>query len=203
MLGYFELHCQKLIKKETKDKDILNMIESIEERMIEEWKNIDILFYATAFVNPILKTLSFLNDEMKETIVKFIESELNNIEIQDEDLKKEEREKEFQFFENLYGIKFQRNSSQNNELINYINELPQDPSEDILAYWKNNAKKYPKLSALARNLLSIQGSSADVERDWNFVGNMITEKRNQLKPEKVSKMAFVKKNIRFSKYYTK
>jgi hypothetical protein len=152
-------------------------------------------------MNPILKTLSFLSDGMKEQVVKYIESELNKIEIPDEDLKKEEKEKEFQYFENLYGIKFQRNTSQNNELINYINELPQDPSKNILAYWKNNSKKYPKLFVLARRLLSIQGSSADVERDWSFVGNMITEKRNQLKPEKVSKIIFIKKNINFSKYF--
>ena len=168
--------------------------------MIDEWKNIDIIFYATAFVNPILKTLSFLNDDVKETIVRYIESELNKIEMPDEDLNREEKEKEFQYFEKLYGMKFQRTTSQNNELINYISELPQDPNENILAYWKNNTKKCPKLSILARRLLSIQGSSADVERDWSFVGNMITEKRNQLKPEKVSKMVFIKKNIKFSKF---
>ena len=136
---------------------------------------------------------------MKETIVKYIESELNKIEIPGEDSKREEKEKEFQYFEKLFGMKFQRTSSQNNELINYINELPQDPNENILVYWKDNSKKYPKLSVLTRRLLSIQGSCADVERDWSFVGNMIKEKRNQLKPEKVSKMVFVKKNIKFSK----
>ena len=62
------------------------MMDAIEERIIDEWKNIDIIFYVTAFVNPILKTLSFLNDDVKETIAKYIESELNKIEIPDEDL---------------------------------------------------------------------------------------------------------------------
>jgi hypothetical protein len=31
-------------------------------------------------------------------------------------------------------------------------------------------KKYPKLNAIAKNLLSIQGSSSDVERDFSFMG---------------------------------
>eukprot|EP01080_Neovahlkampfia_damariscottae_P011286 gene11286-4097_t len=168
VIGNLINHCQK-IKKEIKGGDVLNMMEAIEEKMIDEWKNIDILFYATAFVNPILKTLSFLTDEMKEQVVKYIELELNKIEILDEELKKEEKEKEFQYFENLYGIKFQRTTSQNNELINYVNELPQDPSENILAYWKTNSKKYPKLC-----------SSANVERDWSFVDSQNMTKNHNI-----------------------
>eukprot|EP01080_Neovahlkampfia_damariscottae_P001345 gene1345-11427_t len=92
IIGNLINHCQTL-KKETKNRDMLNMIDAIEERMIDDWKDVDIIFYSTAFVNPILKTLSFLN--VKESIVKYIKSELNKIEIPDEDLKREEKEKEF------------------------------------------------------------------------------------------------------------
>lgn len=199
IIGNLIKHCKK-IKEEIKNEDIFNMIEAVEEKMLEEWINIDIIFFATAFVNPILKSLNFLNEEMKNKIVEYIKVELNKIEIPNENSKKEEKEKEIQYYENLYGMKFERNNSQNNELINYMNELPQEPNTNIFEYWKLNSKKYLRLSVLAKRLLSIQGSSADVERDWSFVGDMITEKRNQLKVEKVSKMVFIKKNIKFSKY---
>jgi hypothetical protein len=54
---------------------------------------------------------------------------------------------------------------------------------------------------IAKNLLSNKGSSSDVERDFSFMGNMITEKRCNLGVEKVSKMVFIKKNIKYSKYF--
>jgi hypothetical protein len=79
--------------------------------------------------------------------------------------------------------------------------LPQKIDTNIFEYWKNNSKKYPRLSIVARKLLSLQGSSSDLERDFSFMGNMITDKRTNLKTEKVEKMVFIKKNVKLSKYF--
>ena len=43
VIGNLINHCQKA-KEDIKNVDVLNMMEVIEEKMIDDWKNIDIFF---------------------------------------------------------------------------------------------------------------------------------------------------------------
>lgn len=62
---------------------------------------------------------------------------------------------------------------------------------DVMLWWKNNSTKYPKLSKLAINLLSIPASSASSERVFSLAGNIITDKRNRLEPKTVDSIIFL------------
>jgi hypothetical protein len=73
-----------------------------------------------------------------------------------------------------------------NELDLYMAEplLKQD-SFDILAYWKNKTDKYPILSQIARDLMSIQVSTVASESAFSGAGRVVDPFRNRLDPEMV------------------
>jgi hypothetical protein len=73
-----------------------------------------------------------------------------------------------------------------NELDLYMAEplLKQD-SFDILAYWKNKTDKYPILSQIARDLMSIQVSTVASESAFSGAGRVLDPYRNRLDPEMV------------------
>lgn len=64
----------------------------------------------------------------------------------------------------------------------------------ILSWWKNQQKVFPLLSRCARDVLSIQASSAQSERNFSESGNIITEKRSSLHPETVSNLTLIRGN---------
>ena len=63
-----------------------------------------------------------------------------------------------------------------------------------LFWWKNNEKKFPILSKLSKEYFGISATSVPSERLFSDVGNVITNKRSSLKPEKVEKLIFLKRN---------
>jgi hypothetical protein len=80
-----------------------------------------------------------------------------------------------------------------NELDMYIAEplLKQD-SFDILAYWKNKTDKYPVLSQIARDLMSIQVSTVASESAFSAAGRVVDPYRNRLDPEMVQALVCCK-----------
>lgn len=86
------------------------------------------------------------------------------------------------------------------EVERYANEIVRlTENFDPIMWWKNNDGKYPRLSKMAINLLSIPASSAASERVFSLAGNIITEKRNRLVPKTVDSILFLnslcKKNL--------
>jgi hypothetical protein len=52
---------------------------------------------------------------------------------------------------------------------------------DSVIWWKNvGARRFPRLSLLAADLLSIPASTASVERLFNYMGAMISSRRSCL-----------------------
>jgi hypothetical protein len=47
---------------------------------------------------------------------------------------------------------------------------------DPLAWWKTQAETYPRLTALARNVLAIPATSTPAERVFSTAGNLIGPK---------------------------
>ena len=58
-------------------------------------------------------------------------------------------------------------------------------------------KKYPFLSKVSKEYFGIAATSVPSERLFSDVGNVITTKRSSLKPEKVEKLIFLKRNASF------
>lgn len=82
--------------------------------------------------------------------------------------------------------------SARDEIERYANEIVRITENfDVIMWWKNNGAKYPRLSKIAINLLSIPASSAASERVFSLAGNIITEKRNRLEPKTVASILFL------------
>jgi hAT family C-terminal dimerisation region len=74
----------------------------------------------------------------------------------------------------------------------YIQEkrlpLPQDCHDTatlLLDYWKDHAKRWPNLTRLAFDALSIPAMSAECERCFSSAKNMISDSRYSLSPESI------------------
>lgn len=63
---------------------------------------------------------------------------------------------------------------------------------DILAFWHAHEERYPRLSKLALRILAIPASSASCERAFRRVKLLVTESRESLTPETVTKMMLSK-----------
>ena len=71
----------------------------------------------------------------------------------------------------------------------HIDECP-------LTWWKVEASRMPVLSTVARKYLCICASSVAKERMFSKGGNIVTTKRNCLKPENVEHLMFLAKNVK-------
>ena len=66
--------------------------------------------------------------------------------------------------------------------------------ENPLKWWKQNVSKYPTLSVLARQYLSIPGTSVPSERIFSCAGLVVSKLRNRLSSSLVDQIIFLSKN---------
>lgn len=72
----------------------------------------------------------------------------------------------------------------------YLGEALENFEEDrltisALAYWTTNAQRWPNLSRMAFDALSIPAMSAECERCFSSAKNTITDARNRLEPDSI------------------
>jgi hypothetical protein len=65
----------------------------------------------------------------------------------------------------------------------------------ILGWWRLSATTFPILARLARKILCIPASSASSERVFSSAGNIVTSRRQNLDPEMVEKLVYLKENL--------
>lgn len=70
-------------------------------------------------------------------------------------------------------------------------------TDDILTWWSMQSDTYPRLSHLARIILSIPATSAPSERIFSVAGLAVTAKRSSLAPSSVDKIIFIHENAHF------
>ena len=59
---------------------------------------------------------------------------------------------------------------------------------NILEWWKMMSTTFPSVSHMARDILAIQGSSAESERLFSSAALFLTSKRNRLQSEKLTSL---------------
>ena len=59
-------------------------------------------------------------------------------------------------------------------------------------FWRENKSLFPILSKVARQIHSIQTSSAAVERQFSGAGIVINERRTALAPDQVNNVLFIR-----------
>ena len=90
----------------------------------------------------------------------------------------------------IYSRRFQ------NECSTYEKVLPYAPADvDQLAWWKIHQEALPLLAFMVRVTFAIPVASSKSERVFSVAGNVVTQKRNRLDPEKVESCVIVKTNL--------
>ena len=64
----------------------------------------------------------------------------------------------------------------------------------VLSWWKEHKREFPNLAKLAKKYLSIQATSAPLERIFSKAGNIISEKRTRLGADIAGKLLYVSQN---------
>ncbi|KAK4698833.1 hypothetical protein P7C70_g7436, partial [Phenoliferia sp. Uapishka_3] len=65
-----------------------------------------------------------------------------------------------------------------------------------LAFWKTNACKWPQLARMARDMLSIPGSSVGVERTFSAGRDIISLRRQSMKAETIRRLMIYRAHLR-------
>ena len=82
------------------------------------------------------------------------------------------------------------------ELRHYFEEPNIDRKNNPLEWWKINEKKFPRLHQIAKKYLCIPGSSVPSERLFSKAGQLVSERRNRLKPKNIDMMLFLNQNLK-------
>jgi hypothetical protein len=69
------------------------------------------------------------------------------------------------------------------------------PSSGLLSWWCGRATAFAILARAARYVLAYLAASTESECNFNDVGNTLTHKRNQLSPNTVDTLLFMRSNI--------
>jgi hypothetical protein len=82
------------------------------------------------------------------------------------------------------------NATTKSELDKYFSEDNEEDNEgfDILKYWKGNAKRFPILSRMARDLLAIPISTVASESAFSTGGHVLDDFRSSLTPTMVERL---------------
>lgn len=65
-------------------------------------------------------------------------------------------------------------------------------AQDPLSFWKSNEATFPILASMARDYMSIPGSTASIERTFSGGQDLITPTRSSLKSKTISKCMSLK-----------
>ena len=70
-----------------------------------------------------------------------------------------------------------------------------DRKEDPLDWWKRNGQQFSHLAVVAQRFYAIPSSSVPSEQLFSKAGELISQRRCQLKPKNVDILVFLNKNL--------
>ena len=79
------------------------------------------------------------------------------------------------------------------EIDKYLKTPVIQRTEDPLNWWKENSQVFPQLAPLARKYLGLLATSVPSERLFSKAGELVSLKRNRLKPKNVNMFLFLNK----------
>ena len=82
------------------------------------------------------------------------------------------------------------------ELKIFLQETPTDHTVDVFQWWASNVSRFPNLSELARKTLPIPATSVASERVFSRSGQVVSDRRNRLKPEHTEMLVCISLNLK-------
>ena len=82
------------------------------------------------------------------------------------------------------------------EVEKFLSTPRQNPDTEVIQFWKENSKLYPRLVKVARVVFSIPSGSASVERVFSAAGLVSRSHRTSLKPKILSQLVLLKVNAK-------
>ncbi len=80
------------------------------------------------------------------------------------------------------------------EVEKFFSSPRQNPDADVIQFWNENSKSYPRMAKVARTVFSIPSGSASAERVFSAAGLVSRNHRTSLKPQTLSRLVFLKVN---------
>ena len=82
------------------------------------------------------------------------------------------------------------------EIDQYLTHPQLNIEDDPLPWWQSECVRYPILAKLARKYLCLCATSVPAERVFSCGGNIVSDKRTCLKPERVDNLVFLAQNLK-------
>lgn len=90
---------------------------------------------------------------------------------------------------------YMNNINRNDDEIDaYLKETVEQENFNLLKWWYERRKKYPRLYKIFREIYSVPISSAPSERVFSCVGNIITDKRSNISAKRVEALLILYSN---------
>ncbi len=82
------------------------------------------------------------------------------------------------------------------EVLRYYYPLnAEDLKMSQIKFWVKYVNVFPRLSQLSRMVHSVPATNLSNERNFNYAGLTLTDRRSNLDPEKVDEMLFIRSNF--------
>ena len=150
-----------------------------------------------SFFDPRFKQLTFLDESVRDNEV--VTTEMNKIPVEETPM--EIIAKTSKLSELLGGperaTQRPRKETTRQELERYKQCDHLGIGECPVQWWKENERKFPRISKLARKYLQIPATSASSERSFSTFGNIYCPKRMSLKTSTAEAVLFLNKNSKF------
>ena len=164
-------------------------------------------FVFVPFVDPRFKLLKSLNETdknlIKTKIVKqmndfsgAVHMDLESVEVtrdcESEGVPVSKKRKKVTALDKLLGPeKEQESLTAAEELEHYLAEKTLKRKSNTLSWWRENDKRFPQLSKVARCLLNIRATSTPSGRVFSVAGLTVNKLRSSLKPKNVDSLVFL------------
>ena len=210
--------CDSLLLRKEDDADLTADIKQrIREDLSKRYDDpcIDHLLTVSCFIDPRFKCAEIPEDS-RDVLIDSVKEELVEIAAVMEDTQSPIQESESQDSEppkkktksvlgrilgTNVGTSPPANTSQvpsdraQHEIERYISFPCQEIDSSPLNWWKREETQFPLLSKLARKYLCICATSVASERVFSTGGNIVSDTRNSLKPQRVNELVFLAKNL--------
>ncbi|XP_029345286.1 zinc finger BED domain-containing protein 1 isoform X2 [Acyrthosiphon pisum] len=163
------------------------------------------LLSISTILDPRFKTIHLNNPLASSRAIKFIKNQINEIKNNCDEPSSSNQGFSDDDSDSLWSVhnelvtkkKAASQSSEQSEeripteLKHYLNQPTIPLGDDILKYWDINGNMFPLLKIIVQPFLSVVATSVPSERLFSKAGNIMTEKRNRFKGEKLQQLLFL------------